>query len=184
MIRFSQTSVVNVSGSLYCSGVTRILPGCRVSAGSAVVAFPNSSVLEIEINDVANRTSILVPLFSYSLRVGSFLSARSIYSGIDCTVSLGNPVVLYSSSTASALISVTQGLCPTSSNTNTTSPGQSSSQLSTGAIIGIAVGASVAGVAIAVGMVFLMKYFLNQRDLVENQRLRNKEMTSLKAAVV
>lgn len=175
-IRFPSTSNLNVSGSLYLSNLTRIALGSQVYAQAAIVAFPDSSVLEVEIASVPeNATSLLVPLFNYSFRVGSFRSIRAIYSGNDCSVVLGVPEISYGSSSASALVSVGQVSC-------TPMPGfPESSSLSTGAIVGIAIGAACIGVIAVVGLIFLMKHLLHRRDFHVNQQLKEREMANLRA---
>lgn len=104
------------------------------------------SILEVELENLAPPnviTFIIVPLFKYSFRVGSFLSTRTVYAGNNCSFSLGDPVVSYGAQSASALISITPMTCSTPAS------------LSTGAIVGIAVGAAIGGIALATGVVLL-----------------------------
>lgn len=163
VLQVSQGAKVNSTGSLYFSGTTRIFQGASLQAGVAAVTFPATSALEVVVSSNANNaTTIVVPLFNYSFYVGSFSSSRAVNTFDSCST-LTVTSVSYASSTATALISVDSSKCSTS----TGSP----NALSTGAIVGIAVGAAVGGVCIAIGIFLLVKYLTSRQDLAANKAL-------------
>ena len=82
----------------------------------------------------------------------------------DTCTKLGPPVVQYGPSSAYALISVDSSACGT---------------LSTGAIVGIAIGAAVGGVAVVVGIVLLIKYLTSRQDASANSMLRQQQMKEM-----
>jgi hypothetical protein len=143
--------------------------GAAVVTAVAAVTFPNSSVLEVVVSSKPNGT-LVIPLFNFSFYVGGFASARSVNMFDSCST-LGSPVISYSSSSASALISVDSSACSPQTN-----------QLSTGAIVGIAIGAAVGGIAVAVAIVLITKAVLSRHDSSVNAALKMDDMSQLKAA--
>ncbi len=172
-LTFLSEASFNGSGSVYFSGVTRVVQGAAVRTGVAAVTFPATSVLEVAVaRPVNGSASVVVPLFNYSFYVGSFAAVRSVNTFDSCTT-LGTPVVTYGSSSASALVTVDSSACA-SATTN--------QPLSTGAIVGIAVGAAAAGVVVVIASVFATKAALAHRDARANASLRLQDMSQLRAA--
>lgn len=166
---------VNSTGSMYFSGTTRVFQGSSTLAGLAAVVFPNTSILEVAPSAPVNgSTSISFSLFNFSFFIGNFSVLRSVNLFDSCT-KLGDPSLSYASSSLSVLISVDSSSC----NSASTSSQQG---LSTGAIVGIAVGAAVGGVALAVGIVVLIKFAMSHHDNTLNRQIKESQLQDLRAA--
>lgn len=85
-----------------------------------------------------------------------------------CLVASATP--LYSSSTVSALISVTSGNC-------------GSGGLSTGAIVGIAVGAAVGGLLLAIIVYFITRSQLRKRQKRLVEKMRKSELDAVQSSL-
>ncbi len=163
------SGAVNCSGSVYFSGTTRIVQGAVVTAGIAAVAFPFTSVLEIDVRFLNNSSNVVVvPLFSYQFAVGNFSTIRSINNADSCSV-LGPATISYGPSTASALVTVNSESC-----------GGSNGSLSTEAIIGIVVGSVVGGVALAIAIVVVSKALIAHHTATMKSELKMEDMQNLK----
>lgn len=173
-LTLSFSAQVNTSGSVYFSGTTRILQGSSTVAGLAAVVFPNTSILEVAPAPPSNGTStIMFPLFNFSFLIGNFSVLRSVNLFDSCT-KLGTPSLSYSSSSLSVLISVDSSSCATA-----VSPQQG---LSREAIIGIAVGATIGGLALAVGIALLTKAIIKSRDATLNKQIKESQLRDLRVA--
>ncbi len=169
----SASGLLNSSGSLYFAGTTRIVQGATLTAGIAAIAYPLLSVLEIDVRSFTNgSSSVIIPLFNYTFAVGGFARVRSINSVDSCSV-FGTPVITYSSSFASALISVDSSACSGTTEGNA---------LSSGAIVGIAIGAGVVGIALVIGIVLVTKALISRYTSTIRSDLKMEDMRNLKAA--
>ncbi len=167
-LTLAANSALNVSGSIYFSGVTEIVQGTLVSARVAAVAFPFTSVLEIQVRSFSRSSVTSIPLFNYSFFAGNFSSVRLVNMVDQCSV-LGVSSIAYGSSSASALINIDSSAC-------------SSSGLAAGAIAGIVVGTVVGGIVIAVGVVLLTKHLTAQRTSRMRSNLKMNQFQSMKDA--
>lgn len=170
------TGMVNSTGSLYLSGTTRIVQGAMLNAGTAVVAFPLTSILEVDVRLLSNSSTVLVPLFSYAFPVGNFSAVRAINSADSCSV-LGAPMIVYGSMSASALVSVNSEACAPGSQS-----GNQQGALSTEAIVGIVVGAVIGGALVAIAIVLGTKALISHRTATMRSNLQLQDMSNLKAA--
>ncbi len=140
-----------------------------------------------------NTSSIVVSIANFSRRSGQFSSVaivpgarkRSIpvtENGVTCVATLGQPQQSYSSSSLSVTVSVTNVCAPTNggSNINNTNTATSSSELSTGAIVGIAIGATVGGVVVALAIVLITKFLVAKYTLTQNAAIGMQSIQNLK----
>ncbi len=162
---FGNSSELIVEGSLYLSGLMQLASNVSISTDVAVVMLPGS-VLEVQLSSppIVGASVVQIPLFSFNFSVGSFSATRAVVQYDSCSIA-ATPIVSYGSSSASVLVSVDASAC------NMGPVG-----LSTEAIVGIAVGVTVAGIVVAVGIGLLTKYLISRHTARANFAISKNEM--------
>ncbi len=123
------------------------------------------SVLEVLLPvPPASGSSLQIPLFGYSFSVGNFSTVRAVVQYDSCSVATQLQVA-YGSSSATALVAIDSSNCV--------------QPLSTGAIVGIAVGCVIAGAAVAVAIVLVHRAMTAHHTVTANAAISANEISLL-----
>ena len=169
-------STVNVTGLLRIKGNTTFNSSQPINCDTLSISSAiGDSRLDVPLSvNLAIGASTTFPMVTYGARSGRFntIAIRSsvVVSSTNCPVASQE----YSSSTLSVTVTMTR--CDPGIEAFANQP------MSTGVIVGIAVGAVVFAGAVILVVVVLMKRRTRQQDALSNSRLRQVEMNDLQSS--
>lgn len=163
-------------------------PVPKTSAGTVTLGGLVTGSLNVSSTTtiVVNATTPLVVQGALVIDGGSSLSLVTGTSGTFTVITAGSITGSFSSITAQSsnpqepCASVQSSVYTTTTLTVTVQLNSSCSSLSTGAIIGIAVGASVGGLLLVAGIIILSCYLKKRATMQSNQMIKHQEMNNLR----
>lgn len=165
------SSFVNASGTLTINAKsTQVIAGGTLKSKILIVNPSTGLFLDVPQSMVpAGANQITIPVAYYSELYGAFASVSVSFSGVP----VSSFRLDYGASVAT--LSVLLQTAPQQGGSSTGvigAPTNSSSVLSSGAIVGIVIGTVIASTLVIIGAVLLTRYFVKTRDAQVNSALR------------
>lgn len=162
----SASADLTVQGNFAISSQLNIVQGAIISVnGSFGISAMNSSLVVVVPASVTLIGTVTVPVASFIDSSGSFKSVSATIADASCQITSIQPVTTSSTLSVSLQVACTDAL-------------------TTGQIVGIAIGATAAAVLLVLCVVLLTYCARKRRDADANQALRGKEIVELSNSAV